>query len=631
MAATAARPLEETLRTLPAQPGAYLMKDAAGAVIYVGKAANLRSRVRSYFQEASGLDARKRGMVERVAHVETIVAASETEALVLEYNLIKRYRPRYNLRLRDDKKYPYIKITVQEAFSRLVVVRDMEHDGARYFGPYANTRSMWDTIRLLRRIFGMRQALVASAKKRAGCNWQPGKSRPRACLDYYIGQCLAPCVGAVSQEQYRAAVDQAILFLEGRYEVMLDEMRRRMAAHAQALQFEAASRLRDQVAAVERAMAEQRIILTSPVDADAIAHAMREDVASVAVFEVRRGRLMAETYRILEGVSGLPEAEVLGEFLKRHYARAASIPKQVLLPHPVEEQAVLERWLCERRGGKVLIMAPRRGDRRELVELAAANAAQRLKEALEQVGAEEKRGQEAVTELRQALGLADRPDRIEAFDISTLRGRESVGSMVVFEGGQPKKADYRRFRIRLTTADSDDVAMMGEVLQRRLRAAAASSKFAKLPDLLLVDGGKPQLNAALQAMEQIGVTLPAAGLAKEHEFVYLPNRPDPVILPANSKALHLLQRVRDEAHRFAQAYHHALRERRTRESALDEVPGIGAARKRRLLAHFGSLAKLRAASAREIARVPGVPPQVAEAVADRLRSGDGGQTTASEI
>jgi len=619
MPADAARPLRETLQTLPAQPGAYLMKDAAGTVIYVGKAANLRSRVRSYFGQAGDLGARKRGMVERIADIETIVAGSETEALVLEYNLIKRHRPRYNLRLRDDKRYPYIKITVQEPFPRLVVVREMENDGARYFGPYANTRSMWDTIRLLRRVFGLRQALVASAKKRAGCTWQPGAARPRACLDHYIGQCLAPCVGAVTEREYRAMADQAILFLEGRYEVMLDEMRRRMERHAQTLQFEAAGRLRDQIAAVERATAQQRIIFTRPVDADAIAHSMREDVASVAVFQVRRGRLVEEGCRLLEGVSGAPEPEVLGEFLKQHYGRAASIPRQVLLPHPVEEQEVLARWLSERRGGRVEIRVPRRGDRRRLVELAAANAEQRLTEALERTGAEEKRGREAVAELQRALRLPERPERIEAYDISTLRGRESVGSMVVFEGGRPKKADYRRFRVRLAKGDADDVAMMREVLERRLRAAAASSKFAELPDLLLVDGGKGQLSAALTAMAQIGAALPAAGLAKEHEFVYLPERAEPVILPANSRALHLLQRVRDEAHRFAQAYHHALRARRTRKSALDDVPGVGAARKRRLLAHFGSLAKLRAASADEIARVPGVSAQVAEAVAERLR------------
>jgi len=418
-------------------------------------------------------------------------------------------------------------------------------------------------------------------------------------------------------------VKQAILFLEGRYEVMLEAMRRRMDAHAEALQFEAAARLRDQVAAVERAMEEQRIILTTPVDADAVADAMREDVASVAVFKVCNGRLMEETYRTLEGVSGMPEPEVLGGFLEQYYGRAASIPRQVLLPHAVEGQAVLARWLSERRGGKVEILVPRRGDRRELVELAAANAAQRLNELLDQAGAEEKRGQEAVTELQRALRLPSRPNRIEAFDISTLRGGESVGSMVVFEAGRPKKADYRRFRIRLAAGDSDDVAMLREMLERRLRAAAASSKFAQLPDLLLLDGGKPQLSAALQAMQQLGASIPAAGLAKEHEFVYTPGRAEPSILPANSKALHLLQRVRDEAHRFAQAYHHALRARRTRESVLDDVPGIGAARKKRLLAHFGSVAKLRAATPEEVAQLPGITRQVAAALAERLHEETG--------
>jgi excinuclease ABC subunit C len=638
--------IEEKLDALPARPGAYLMKDAAGKVLYVGKAASLRSRVRSYFQPGQGLTGRQAAMVERVADLDWIVTDSEMEALILEHNLIKRHRPRYNVRLRDDKRYPYVKVTVTEEYPRLVVVRNMERDGARYFGPYTSTKAMWETVRLVRRIFGVRQALVASAKKRAGCNWQPGQRRLRPCLNFYLRQCLGPCAGEVSPQEYRVMVDRALLFLDGRAQQVLDDLRRRMERAAGELRFEEAARLRDKIAAVERTTEGQKMVLPRGGDADVIAQWLQEDEGSVVIFNIRDGKLVGQEHCLLQGTSGVPAQEVIGEFVRQYYARAAFVPARVLLAEKPADRELTEEWLSQRRGAQVKVAAPQRGDRKHLVELAADNARMRLEEHHSRAGAEERRGREAVDDLRQVLGLPVAPERIEAYDISSIGGQDSVGSLVVFEEGVPKKADYRHFRIRgqsgaadafvrrsgaayfaevasagkaeSAPAKADDYAMMREVLARRLQAAQARQKYARLPDLMVLDGGKGQLGIAAAARNDLGLSFPLAALAKEHDWVYVESRAEPVILPSHSRALHLLQRVRDEAHRFAQAYHHTLRARQTRESALDEVPGIGPVLKRRLLSHFGSIAKIRAASVEELTSVPGVRRKAAEAVRQHL-------------
>jgi len=625
--------LREKLDALPARPGAYLMKDAAGKVMYVGKASSLRSRVRSYFQPAQELTGRQAAMVERIADLDWIVTDSEMEALILEHNLIKRHHPRYNVRLRDDKRYPYIKVTVAEEYPRLVVVRNMERDGARYFGPYTSTKAMWETVRLVRRIFGVRQALVASAKKRAGCNWQPGQRRLRPCLNFDLRQCLGPCAGEVSPQEYRAMVERALLFLDGRAEQVLDDLRRRMEQAAQELRFEEAARLRDKIAAVERTTAGQKMVLPGGGDADVIGQRLQEDEGSVVLFNIRDGKLVGQEHYLLEGTSGVPAAEVMREFVREYYGRAAFVPAQVLLAESISDRELAEEWLSQRRGARVTVTTPQRGDRKRLVELAADNARMRLEQHHARAGAEQRRGREAVDDLRQVLGLPVTPERIEAYDISSIGGQDSVGSLVVFEAGMPKKADYRHFRIRGETgaadafvrrsgtsapAKADDYAMMREVLARRLQAAQARQKYARLPDLMVVDGGKGQLGIAAAARNDLELSFPVAALAKEHDWVYIEGRAQPVILPSHSRALHLLQRVRDEAHRFAQAYHHALRARQTRESALDQVPGIGPVLKRRLLTHFGSLAKIRSAAIEELAAVPGVGRKAAAAVVQHL-------------
>jgi excinuclease ABC subunit C len=614
--------LTDKLDHLPTSPGVYLMKDVAGDVIYVGKAASLRSRVRSYFQEGADLSPRVRALVERVEDLDYIVADSEMEALVLEFNLIQRHKPRYNVRFRDDKKYPYIRIALRDRYPSMGVVRNLARDGARYFGPHASSKAMWETIRLMRRVFRLRQTLVASAKKRAGCPWRdPEKPRSRPCLDYYIRICLGPCTpGITTGREYDRAVRDCVLFLDGKHEILLGRLKQEMEKASADLRFEAAARLRDKVGAVERATAEQRAVLPRREDLDVLGAAMQEDAACLALLQVREGRLINQEQHFLAGVSGLPEAEVVNEFVKLYYQKAASVPARVLLPVAIAEGEALGAWLSSLRGRKAELLVPRRGPLRELIAMAAENAAHQLRASLAREGEERRRAREAIAELQRLLRLPVPPERIECFDISNLFGRQAVGSMVVFEQGLPRRAEYRRFKIRLAGDKPDDFAMMKEVLARRLAAAVSGNvKFEKLPDLLLVDGGPGQLAMATGAMQELGMTIPAAALAKEHELLYLPGRPAPVALPAHSVSLHLFQRLRDEAHRFALAYHRRLREVEARESVLDAIPGIGPARRRALLSHFHSLAQLKASSVAEIAAVPGIGKKAAQALLDFLR------------
>jgi len=619
--------LSEKLDQLPAKPGVYLMKDIAGGVLYVGKATSLRSRVRSYFQPGADLHPRLQSLVHQVHDVDFVVSDSEQEALVLEFSLIQKHRPRYNVRYRDDKSYPYIRIAPKDPFPAVCVVRQhaVLDDGARYFGPYPSATAMRDTIRLVRRLFGVRQRLVASAKKRGGCTWKPdGSPRRRPCLDYYMKLCLAPCVGKVSAEEYRQALHRVCDFLAGRYETVLDKLRREMEQASAELRFENAVRVRDQIEAIESAVgARQRVVSARREDIDTVGYALREDTGCVAVMQIREGRMVSIAYRDLAGVSGIPDTEVLNEFVKHHYQKVAGIPRTVLLPLDIADAGAVEALLSGRRGAAVKLRVPKRGAKRNLLAMAMENAEHQLRARLEQESVERQKGQEAVADLQKALALAMPPRRIEAFDISNIQGKVAVGSMVVVEDGLPKKSDYRRFRVKMTSQDPNDYAMMHEVLFRRLKAAVSGNvKFQRLPDLILVDGGPGQLNVALQAMEALDLRFPVAGLAKEKELLYLPGRDNPIALPAHSRALHLLQRVRDEAHRFALSYHKALRARETRESVLDQVPGIGEKRKQRLLKHFGSVARLRMATSNEIASVAGCSMAVAEDVAGVLAGGN---------
>lgn len=608
--------LDDKLKLVPVKPGVYLMKDAAGRVIYVGKAAALRSRVRQYFQESGHLESpRIRHLMGRIADFEVIACENEVEALILETNLIQRHRPMYNVRMADDKAFPYVKIT-REAFPKITMTRRVVRDGAHYFGPYPyhEPKLVRRTIRTIRKLFKLRS-----------CNIEIARDLPRPCLDYYIGQCTAPCVSWGADEAgYAEQVRQAAMFLEGKAEAVLDELRGEMARAAEAMEFELAAQLRDQIAAMEAIYEKQRIATIGQEDRDVMSLAQAGSLACVQVFFIRAGRLSGQEHFILEGTSGATTAEILGGFLAQFYQELPQVPPEVVLQEGVEDADLMATWLTARRGSRVQIVVPQRGDRRRLVEMAAENAALFLQhERARRAGLEGA----AIKELQEILALETPPFRIEAYDISNFQSGESVGSMVVFEGGRPLKRDYRRFKIQWTEGPND-YAMLQEMLRRRFalgreeqerldRDETLKTKWSVLPDLILIDGGRGQLNAAREVLFEYNHMIPAVGLAKQEELVVTVANPDPLALPRDSHSLQLLQRIRDEAHRFANAYHRKLRERRIVFSVLDEVPGIGEKRKRDLIRHFGAVRAIRQAPEAEIAGVVG--PKTAAKVAAYLR------------
>lgn len=608
--------LDDKLKLVPVKPGVYLMKDAAGRVIYVGKAAALRSRVRQYFQESGHLESpRIRHLMGRIADFEVIACENEVEALILETNLIQRHRPMYNVRMADDKAFPYVKIT-REAFPKITMTRRVVRDGAHYFGPYPyhEPKLVRRTIRTIRKLFKLRS-----------CNIEIARDLPRPCLDYYIGQCTAPCVSWGADEAgYAEQVRQAAMFLEGKAEAVLDELRGEMARAAEAMEFERAAQLRDQIAAMEAIYEKQRIATIGQEDRDVMSLAQAGSLACVQVFFIRAGRLSGQEHFILEGTSGATTAEILGGFLAQFYQELPQVPPEVVLQEGVEDADLMATWLTARRGSRVQIVVPQRGDRRRLVEMAAENAALFLQhERARRAGLEGA----AIKELQEILALETPPFRIEAYDISNFQSGESVGSMVVFEGGRPLKRDYRRFKIQWTEGPND-YAMLQEMLRRRFalgreeqerldRDETLKTKWSVLPDLILIDGGRGQLNAAREVLFEYNHMIPAVGLAKQEELVVTVANPDPLALPRDSHSLQLLQRIRDEAHRFANAYHRKLRERRIVFSVLDEVPGIGEKRKRDLIRHFGAVRAIRQAPEAEIAGVVG--PKTAAKVAAYLR------------
>lgn len=607
------------LDALPTEPGVYIMRDAERRVIYVGKAVNLRSRVRSYFHDSAQTSSKIRRLVAEVADLEFIVTATELEALVLECNLIKEHRPRFNVRLKDDKRYPYIKIHWQDPFPRVEVTREMRQDGARYYGPFADVGAVRQTLDLLRRIFPY---LTCTREI-------TGKDR-RACLYYHIKRCSGPCIGAVSQEDYRATIQQICLFLEGKTERIQAQLQAQMKAAAEALDFERAAFIRDQISAMQRVVERQRVVTRARADEDVIAFAREDGDTCVQVFFIRGGKLIGRETFLLDGVEDDQPSHILGSFVKQFYDEAAYIPPQIVLSEGLDERLIVESWLRQKRGNKVVVRVPRRGEQRDLVALAAKNAAETLAHLRAQWQVDEAKWAAALAELQGALGLVEPPTRMECYDISNIQGASATGSMVVFVKGIPRKSDYRRFRIK-TVEGADDFAMMAEVLRRRLlRLKAADQKeprapgakpdsFALKPDLILLDGGKGQLNAARRVMEELGISdIALASLAKEREEVYVPDRPDPVPLPPDSQGSFLLQRLRDEAHRFAVDYHRTIRQRTGLASSLDRIPGIGPRRRKALLARFGSLDGIRRASVEELAAVPGMTREIAERVKDLL-------------
>lgn len=610
--------LSERLAALPTKPGVYLMKDVRNDVIYVGKAVNLRNRVRSYFHAPASHNPKVQRLVEHVKDFEFIVTGSELEALILECNLIKKYRPHYNVRLKDDKRYPYIKITMQEDYPRIYLVRRMLDDGARYFGPYTSSRAVHQTMELLRKLF----PYLTCKREITGKDTRP-------CLYFHIGRCVGPCIGAVSKEQYRELVQQIILFLEGKQERIVKQLEQEMSSASERLDFERAAILRDQVDALKTVIRKQIIVSAARQDQDIIAFARSDGQACVQVFFIRSGKLIGREYFVLTGTQDEDANAIMSSFITQFYDEAAYVPATLLLQHHVDEALVIEGWLRDKRGGRVAIRVPRKGQARELVQLAAENAMETLNNLQAQWQAEQARQVDALGELQRHLELPAAPTRIECYDISNVQGTSATGSMVVFVKGVPRKSEYRRFKIK-TVEGANDYAMLQEVLARRFKRAASqavaedSAELEKegwrvLPDLVIVDGGKGQLSAAREVMAALQVDhIPTIGLAKKQEEVFVPDQTDPILLPRDSEALYLLQRVRDEAHRFAIGYHRRLRERTGMTSRLDEIAGIGPRRRQALLKRFGSLEAIRKAPAEELATVPGMNIKLAEKVKEQL-------------
>ncbi len=598
--------LEEKLHNLPNEPGVYLMKDARGHIIYIGKAVSLWNRVNSYFQKGPKGE-KTEIMVRQIADLETIVTHTELEALALESNLIKRHHPRYNIILRDDKNYPYLRFDLKSEYPRLEVVRRLKKDGALYYGPYVPAGGMWEMLALIRRTFPL-----------ATCKKDFNKEKPqRPCVQFQIGRCMAPCSAEADPVAYRDMVHQVRLFLEGKNRDLLDMLRRRMEEASERTEYERAAELRDRIAKIEGAFEKQKVISPGFENQDVVGMASEAGRADIQVLFIRNGMMLGRKDFYLDDVRGMTDEEALTDFLHQFYAKEMIIPGEVLLPRDVPDRGVFEAWLTNKRESNVEVAVPQRGRRRELVQMASDNAAQSLREHVLSRRSKEK----ILVRLQDELGLKNIPRRIEAFDVSTIQGAESAASMVCFENNLPDKRHYKRFKIKTVTGQ-DDFASMAEVIKRRYTKAKEEGM---LPDLILIDGGKGQLNAALDVLKVLQVEGPdVIGLAKarsggegserEFERVFLPGVEEPIILDPTSATTHLVARVRDEAHRFAITYHRKLREKRAVASELDDISGIGETRKKALLRHFGSVQKIKEAAAGELAAVPGMTRKTAEEI-----------------
>lgn len=624
----------EKLNKLPGKPGCYIYRDDKGEVLYVGKALSLKNRVRSYFQDSARHTARIDRLVRKVSDIETIVVASEVEALVLECNLIKQHRPPYNVRMRDDKSYPYITIT-NEKFPRVLFTRKVRKDGAKYFGPYPSAYGVRDTLQLLHKVF----PLIPCGK-----SWK-GDEGQRPCLYYHLGRCLGPCAGLADPIAYRQVIGQVERFLNGKEESLLDDLKRDMATHSDALDFERAAKLRDQIQALEGVLQRQNVLSANKVDQDVIAVVKDDRGAVIQMLYIRSGKLIGQRQFMLDGASEAAPGEAVQEFVKQYYADAPEVPREILLPVEIEERNIVQAWLRQRKGSAVTLDVPQTGERARLVDLAASNAEQALNQFSTELQQKADWAEEAMTMLQETLELPSLPERVEGYDISNIQGTAPVGSMVVVENGAAAKTEYRRFKIRYHPESPNDFAMMHEVLTRRLKAYIEEDpKFVRLPELIMIDGGKGQLAAALKARDELGLTVPMVGLAKRHELIYVPIETpagmEPIAiteeytylrdapkqytfreveLPLTSPGLMLLRKLRDEAHRFAISYHRKLRDKRLSGSALEEIPGVGPRRKRLLLRTFGSVEGIRRASVEELSAVPTMTKLLATQIRDYLR------------
>lgn len=598
--------ITEELKRLPLDPGVYLMKNENGQIIYVGKAIHLKNRVSQYFQQSRNHSMKVKKMVENISSFEYIVTKSELEALILESNLIKKHSPRYNIRLKDDKNYPYIKVNVNASFPKVTVVRKIKKDGAKYFGPYTDMAAMWELIEIIKKTWKLRTC-------RRNLPRDIGKERP--CLNYHIGKCAAPCAGYISEEKYNKMVDEVIIFLSGKYSEVITVLQKEMDLCAQELNFEKAALLRDQMNSIKRIEHKQSVLHSSMEDQDIIAYARSENDTLVQVYFVRIGKLVGREHFLLEDTGDVETEKIIYDFLLQFYADAAFIPKEILLQTGIHDVQVMEQWLSMKRDSKVSLKIPQKGTKHNLLELAKNNAQLSLSQFGEQIKKEELRTKGALREIAQVIGLEKNIVRIEAYDISNTQGIQSVGSMVVFEGGKPKRSDYRKFKIQ-TVVGPDDYASMQEVLERRLQRLQEDNEasFSKTPDLILVDGGKGQVSIAQKVVDDLGLDIPICGMIKDdrHRTRGLLFQNREVALSVGTEGFNLVARIQDEAHRFAIEYHRKLLGREQIRSIIDDIPGVGKQRKKILIQHFGSVGRLKKAPLEEIEKLEGIPKNVAE-------------------
>ena len=617
---------DEELKKLPSKPGVYIMHDEKDAIIYVGKAVNLHNRVRSYFRKIVGRGPQIDKMVTQIARFEYIITDSELEALVLENNLIKEYSPRYNTMLKDDKTYPYIKVTVGEAYPRVLFSREMKKDRSRYFGPFTSAAAVKDTIDLMNKLYMLRTCNKSLPK-------ETGKDRP--CLNFHIKQCMAPCQGFVSQEEYREQVAQALDFLNGNFSPILKELEGKMQEASENMEFEEAMKYRDLFNSVRQVAQKQKITDSDGEDKDIIALALDENDAVVQVFFIRDGKLIGREHFYMTHISGNERGQVLLDFVKQFYAGTPFIPKELMLQEEIEDIEVLEKWLSARKGSRVYIRVPKKGTKERLVELAAKNAALVLSQDKEKIKREEGRTIGAAKEIAALIGI-EGISRMEAYDISNISGFANVGSMVVYEKGKPKRSDYRKFKIK-TVSGPDDYACMKEVLTRRFVHGMEEQKeldlkemekefgsFTKFPDLILMDGGKGQVNIALEVLNELHIDIPVCGMVKDDNHrtrgLYYNNEEIPI--DRNSEGFKLITRVQDEAHRFAIEYHRSLRGKTQVKSVLDDIPGVGPARRKALMRHFKSIEEIKEADVEKLAEVPEIPRHIAEGIYGFFHKGE---------
>lgn len=609
---------EEELKKLPDKPGVYIMHDSNDTILYVGKAVNLHNRVRSYFRKIRGRGPQILKMVTQIARFEYIVTDSELEALVLENNLIKEHSPKYNTLLKDDKTYPYIKVTVSEPYPRILFSREMKKDKSKYYGPYTSAAAVKETIELLNKLFRLRTCSRVLPR-------DSGMERP--CLNYHIGQCTAPCQGNIPQEKYQESVHKALEFLNGSYQPILRELTEKMQAASEQMEFEEAIRYRDLISSVKSVTQKQKITDTDGEDKDIIAVSKDDTDAVVQIFFVRDGRLIGREHYYMTNVSGIEKREILQDFVEQFYAGTPFLPKELMLQEEIEGQSVIEEWLSSKKGARVYIRVPRKGTKEKLVELAAENATLVLTRDREKIKREEGRTLGAVKEIATLLQL-EKADRMEAFDISNISGFANVGSMVVYEKGRPKRSDYRKFRIK-TVSGPDDYACMREVLTRRFvhgmeeadelagkKLDASFGSFTRFPDLLLMDGGRGQVNIALEVLQELHLDIPVCGMVKDDNHrtrgLYYHNVELPIA--RNSEGFKLITRIQDEAHRFAIEYHRSLRSKTQVKSVLDDIPGVGPARRKALMRYFKSIEEMQQAPVAEFCKIPEIPESAAEEI-----------------